>query len=132
MDIDTKMLKMEYTVEILEAMGYQQPQTVIIIDNEVTIGLANDQFKQKYSKPLDLRFHWIRGIVKQYQFIVRWINGIENVVANFFTTALPRIKFNFFCSIKIIKVPFISFDHFQNSKANRTTNFKFNKRGVQN
>jgi hypothetical protein len=73
-----------YNRHILEAMGYPQPSTILLTDNEVVVGLTYDRFKQKCSKAIDQRFHWIRDRVKQKQFEARWIAGKENK-ADFFT-----------------------------------------------
>ncbi len=46
-------------------MGYPQPPTTILCDNTSAIGLANDTIKQKRSKAIDMRFHWIRDRIRQ-------------------------------------------------------------------
>jgi hypothetical protein len=119
-----------YERQVLEAMGYKQPPTIILTDNEVAIGLSYDRLKQKCSKSIDLRFHWIRDRVKQGQFTipqfkVNFIKGINNL-ADFFTKSLPEIKFKEMMH-QIVQIPFISPDHFQNKKANRANKYKYNK-----
>ena len=42
------------------AMGHPQGVTPILCDNLFAIGLATDTIKQKRSKSIDMRFHWIR------------------------------------------------------------------------
>ena len=49
----------------LNDMGYPQPPTTILCDNTSAIGLANDTIKQKRSKAIDMRFHWIRDRIRQ-------------------------------------------------------------------
>ncbi len=52
------------------------------------VGLANDSLKIKRSKSIDMRFHWVHDRIKQGQFKVQWMKGIDNL-ADFFTKALP-------------------------------------------
>jgi hypothetical protein len=44
--------------QILTDLGHPQPPTVIYCDNECAIGLANRTMTPKFSKSLDMRFHW--------------------------------------------------------------------------
>ncbi len=44
---------------------------------------------------MDMRFFWLRDRVKQQQFVVEHIPGQYNV-ADFFTKALPKLKFDQF------------------------------------
>ena len=59
----------------------------LLCDNEFAIGLANDAIKQKKSKSIDLRFHWIRDRIRQGQFTVLHIPG-DRILAGFFTKLL--------------------------------------------
>jgi hypothetical protein len=54
----------------LHDMGYPQLPTTILCDNTTAIGLANDSIKQKRSKAIDMRFHWIRDRIRQNQFCI--------------------------------------------------------------
>ena len=72
----------------LQDMGYEQPPTTIFCDNACAVGISNDTIKQKRSKAIDMRFHWIRDRVRVGHFIVKWIKGVDNL-ADFFTKALP-------------------------------------------
>ncbi len=51
----------------LSEMGYPQNPTIIMCDNTSAIGIATDSIKQKRSKAIDMRFHWIRDRVRQSQ-----------------------------------------------------------------
>ena len=73
---------------ILHDMGYPQPPTPIYCDNECAVGLSNDSIATKMSKSVDMRFNWIVDRVKQQQFTVHHIPGVNNV-ADFFTKSLP-------------------------------------------
>jgi len=62
----------------LEEMGHPQPPTPIQTDNEVAVGLALNNVKQRRSKAIDMRFYWIRDRITQGQFLVYWRPGDEN------------------------------------------------------
>jgi hypothetical protein len=72
----------------LQEMGHEQPPTTIFCDNACAVGISNDTIKQKRSKAIDMRFHWIRDRVRIGHFVVKWIKGVDNL-ADFFTKALP-------------------------------------------
>jgi hypothetical protein len=114
-----------YERQVLEAMGYKQPPTTLLTDNEVAIGLTYDRLKQKCSKSIDLRFHWIRDRVKQNQFKVNYIKGTHNL-ADFFTKSLPNTNFTELMH-KIVHVPFISSNHYQRNMTNRSNIYRNNK-----
>jgi hypothetical protein len=73
---------------ILHALGYPQPPTIILCDNDCAVGIANNTVKLKKSKAVDMRYHWIRDRISQLQFRVIWRKGANNL-ENFFTKALP-------------------------------------------
>jgi len=68
----------------LDDLGYPQGPTRLISDNACAVGIANDTVKQKRSKAIDMRFHWIRDRAKKGHFAIDWHPGKENV-ADFFT-----------------------------------------------
>jgi hypothetical protein len=72
---------------------------LLLIDNTVAIGLANDAdtMNKKRSKSMDMRFFWlcIRGRVQKHQFVVEHIPG-QYSIADFFTKALPKAKYDQF------------------------------------
>jgi hypothetical protein len=76
---------------ILSDLGYPQPPTLILCDNECAVGLAQRIMVPKLSKSIDMRFHWIQDRIKQLQFLVQHVAGANNV-ADFFTKSLPRAK----------------------------------------
>ena len=80
---------------ILEDLGYPQPPTVILCDNTTAIGIATDSIKQKRSKAIDMRMHWIRDRVRQGQFTITYIPTDENL-ADYFTKHLDRDRHNKF------------------------------------
>jgi hypothetical protein len=60
---------------IAAAFGHAQLATPILCDNEFAIGLANDTIKQKKSKSIDMRFHWLRDRIRQRQFTITHLKG---------------------------------------------------------
>jgi hypothetical protein len=62
----------------LEEMGHPQPPTIIETGNNAAAGIINDFIKQKWSKAMDMRFHWMRDRVRQGQFHILWHKGAFN------------------------------------------------------
>ncbi len=79
----------------LTDLGYPQLPTVLLIDNTVAIGLDNDTINKKRSKSMDMRFFWLRDRAAQQQFVLEHIPEKHNV-ADFFTKALPKSKYDQF------------------------------------
>ena len=73
--------------QVLEDLGYPQPATYILTDNECAEGTANDTIKPKRSKSIEVQYHLIRDRVARQQFIVAW-RPWEHNLADFFTKAL--------------------------------------------
>jgi hypothetical protein len=81
---------------ILTDLGHPQPPTIIMCDNTCAIGIANDSIKQKRSKAIDMRFHWIRDRIRQEgQFIISCIKKELNM-ADYFTKNLEPTRHNLF------------------------------------
>ena len=70
--------------QALEDMGHKQPPTPIQTDNDTATGIANQSIKQKHSKTIDMRYHWIQDRIQQKQFNVYWQPGNTNL-ADYFT-----------------------------------------------
>lgn len=77
--------------DIAIAMGHKQPATPILCDNLFAIGLATDTIKQKRSKSIDMRFHWLRDRIRQGQFCMIHLAG-KLILADYFTKPLPVSK----------------------------------------
>ena len=58
-----------------EVVGWPQPATPMKTDNGTANGIINDTMKQRRSKALDVRFHWLKDQVKQGQFCSFWESG---------------------------------------------------------
>ena len=63
----------------LEELGHKQPPTPIKTDNSTAVGIGNNTTKQKRSKSMDMRIHWMRDRIKQKQFVLHWKPGQENL-----------------------------------------------------
>ena len=72
----------------LEFLGHPQPPTPIQTDNAAAKGIVNDTVKQKRSKAIDMRFHWVRDRVRQNQFKIYWQKGAQNR-ADYYTKHHP-------------------------------------------
>jgi hypothetical protein len=77
-----------YCRTILEALGYPQPSTLILCDNECAVGLANNTIKPRKSRSMAMQYHWLRHQVAAGVFRIRWLKGTDNI-ADYFTKALP-------------------------------------------
>ena len=69
--------------QALQDMGHKQPPTPIQTDNDTANGIANQTVKQKHSKTIDMRYHWIQDRIKQGQFQVYWQPGSSNLADYF-------------------------------------------------
>ena len=49
-------------------MNRPQPPTPIQVENSTQVGIANKSIKQKLSKAMDMRFHWIQDRILQEHF----------------------------------------------------------------
>jgi hypothetical protein len=72
----------------LSAFGHPQDATVIKVDNSVASGIANKTIKQRKSKAIDIKYHWIRDQVSLGRLKIVWEKGILNL-ADYLTKAFP-------------------------------------------
>jgi hypothetical protein len=63
----------------LAELGHIQPQTPLRTDNSTSFGILNKTIKQKRSKKMDMRYHWLTDRVRKKQFDVYWRPGRENL-----------------------------------------------------
>jgi hypothetical protein len=63
----------------LTELGNTQPPTPLRTDNSIAFGILNKTIKQKRSKAMDMRYHWLTDRVRQKQFDVYWRPGRENI-----------------------------------------------------
>ena len=57
----------------LSDLGYPQPPTYILVDNEVASGIANNTIEPKRTKSIDMQFHWLRDRVQFSRFFYQAI-----------------------------------------------------------
>ena len=70
-----------------EELGHPQPATPLLCDNSFARSLAADTCKQRRSKAIDMRFHWLRDRVRQGQFVMVPVAG-KDILADIFTKTL--------------------------------------------
>jgi hypothetical protein len=63
----------------LTEMGHTQPPTPLRTDNSTAYGIFKETIKQKRSKAMDMRYHWLTSRVHQKQFDVYWCPGRYNL-----------------------------------------------------
>jgi hypothetical protein len=63
----------------LAELGHIRPPTPLRTDNSTAFGILNEIIKQKRSKAMDMRYHWLTYRVHQKQFDVYWRPGRENL-----------------------------------------------------
>jgi len=74
--------------QTLTDLGFPQAATLIICDNQCAVGIANRSVKQKRSKAINMRYHWIRDQVDLEAVTIEWQPGAVNL-ADFFTKNHP-------------------------------------------
>jgi hypothetical protein len=63
----------------LTELGHIQSPTPLRTYNSTAYGIVNKTIKQKLSKAMDMRYHWLTDRVRQKQFDVYWRPGRENL-----------------------------------------------------
>ena len=74
----------------LSNLGYLQPPTYILVDNEVASEIAYNTLEPKRTKSIDMQFYWLRDRVQSQEFIVIWRKGIYNLPE--FYQAIVRLR----------------------------------------
>jgi hypothetical protein len=63
----------------LTELGHTKPPTPLRTDNSSAFRILNETIKQKRSKAMDMRYHWLTDRIRQTQFDVYWRPGRENL-----------------------------------------------------
>ena len=63
----------------LEEMGHPQPRTPMQTDNTAAHMVVTNNVQPKRTKPMDMRFHWLRDRESQQQFRYYWRPGPTNL-----------------------------------------------------
>jgi hypothetical protein len=72
--------KTVYIRIILEELGHKQPPTPLQTDNAMADAIINGKIQPKWTKAMDMRFHWLRDRECQQQFLIYWWPGELNYV----------------------------------------------------
>ena len=80
------LLPLRYT---LNDMNCIQPTTIMYSDNTTAKGIATNTCKQRRSKSIDMRYHWIRDRVQLKDFDIVWRAGTDNYIADYLTKIHP-------------------------------------------
>jgi hypothetical protein len=114
--------KGEWIRTVLSALGYPQPPTLLLCDNECAVGIANDTVKAKRSKSMDMRFHWLRDRIRQGHFIMQWRKGANNL-ADFFTKPLPAHQHQALMPL-LVRTPIDPNNRLHTQRGRRAANYK--------
>ena len=61
-------------------MGHPQPPTLMQTDSQSAHGLTKGTMKQKRSKAIDMRFHWLKDRANNHnQIDIQWAPGASNL-----------------------------------------------------
>jgi hypothetical protein len=63
--------------------------TTINCDNQAATAIANDEAREKRTRHMSMRLHWVKDMVYQHVLAVRWRPGCSNL-ADFVTKLLER------------------------------------------
>jgi hypothetical protein len=63
----------------LVELGQKQPATSLWEDNSTDVVILNETIKQKRSKAMDMRYHWLTDRVQHKKKDVYWQPGRENL-----------------------------------------------------
>jgi hypothetical protein len=63
----------------LTELGHTQPPTPLRTENSTAFRIFSDTIKQKRSKSMSMRYHWLTDRVRQKQFDVYWRPGRQNL-----------------------------------------------------
>ena len=70
-------ISLRYTLNELDCI---QPATPLYTDNKTAAGIASKTCRQKRSKSMDMRYHWIRDRVALKDFEVHWKSNAEPLI----------------------------------------------------
>ena len=65
--------------DTLEELGHPQGPIPIQLDNKCAVGIINDTMTQRRSKPMDMRFYWLKDREIQKQINVYWKKDSQNL-----------------------------------------------------
>jgi hypothetical protein len=77
---------------LLEEIGYHIKPIPLNGDNQGAIFMASNPVQEKHIKHVDIRYHFIRQVVKDRKVTLYYIEGDKNP-ADMFTKNLGHVKF---------------------------------------
>jgi hypothetical protein len=95
MALSTATQECLYLRMLLKELGYKQKPTTIFCDNQGAIFLAKNTATKPRTKHINIRHHFIRDCIRNEDIQVEYIDT-NNMTADVFTKALPRVKFEKF------------------------------------
>jgi hypothetical protein len=82
----------------LTELGHKQPFKPLRTENSTVFGILNETIKQKRSKAMDMRYHWLTDRVCQQKIDVYWRPGRENL-GDYHTKNPPAQHLNDMCGL---------------------------------
>jgi len=92
MSLSDTSRQLVWVKNLLIELGIQLSPIPLYGDNQGSIFLASNPVQEKRIKHIDLRYHYIRDVVRLKQVELYFIEGAENP-ADMFTKNLGRVKF---------------------------------------
>jgi hypothetical protein len=92
MSLSDTSRQLVWVKNLLIELGIQLSPIPLYGDNQGSIFLASNPVQEKRIKHIDLRYHFIRDVVRLKQVELFFIEGAENP-ADMFTKNLGRVKF---------------------------------------
>jgi len=80
-----------YLRGLLEDFGFPQPPTLIMVDNNGAISMSKNPVNHKTSKHVEVKYHYIRKMVKRQQVVLTYVNTQLNI-ADMMTKPLGKLK----------------------------------------
>jgi hypothetical protein len=90
---------------VLTEMGHKQPSTPLQTDNTTAEAVCNGKIQPKWTKSMDMWFHWLRDRQCQEQFRIYWYwqPGNSNYADYWTKRCFPRVNINNFLRCEIAK-----------------------------
>ena len=95
MSLSDTSRQLVWICSLFEELGVQLMPIPLCSDNQGSIFLASNPVQEKRIKHIDLRYHYIREVIRSKKIKLFFLEGAENP-ADLFTKNLGRIKFQKF------------------------------------
>jgi hypothetical protein len=81
---------------LADLFDHEMNSTIIHCDNQSCVKLSENPVFHDKSKHIEIKYHYIRGMVQRKAVHVQYLPTHEQI-ANIFTKPLARTKFEYFC-----------------------------------